>query len=237
LRNSIICEGTTDMLLIGYVLQEKYEWKFVKHKTNDKGLIEYKDFSKGEKLLRLYVADSITKMVDKFKIIKEINEGMQDDLCFDKVIILIDNDDKDSNKKFIDKFNKHNGCYLEKVNDWFKVDYVNGNGEDNSINLNVVSIPQEEVGAMETFLLKILSENDEIDKKIIEDCYLFIDKIKSSQNKYLKKRGKIIKARFNTYFSIRLPGESYNEFTKIFKDIKWEDYKQIDKVFKCIEEL
>lgn len=54
-------------------------------------------------------------------------------------------------------------------------------------------IPREEEGALETLMLKAISE-DEYDKNIVEGAREFIDGIKPKADKYLRNKGLETKA-------------------------------------------
>ena len=81
-------------------------------------------------------------------------------------------------------------------------------------------IPFEETGAMETFLLNAIAEQDEYDKYIINQCNAFVDNV-DNQRKYLNKRRYITKAKFDVYFSVRTSAEQFNERRNIIKNVAW----------------
>lgn len=97
-------------------------------------------------------------------------------------------------------------------------------------------VPFEENGAMETFLLNVISENDKYDEKIIGECKRFVDNI-DPEKRYLTGRRLITKAKFDTYFSIRTSAEQFAERQNILKNVKWEQYAKIQKDFKLLSSL
>lgn len=84
------------------------------------------------------------------------------------------------------------------------------------INFKLFVIPFEENGALETFLLNAISQNDEYDKEIINKGNIFVDEI-DSEKRYLNRRRYITKAKFDVYFSVRTSPNSLQK-DKIF----WE---------------
>lgn len=97
-------------------------------------------------------------------------------------------------------------------------------------------VPFEENGAMETFLLHAIAENDVYDKEIIEKCNNFVDGA-DPLKRYLSKRRLITKAKFDTYFSIRTSAEQFTERQNILKNIKWEKYTALQADFGLLAEL
>ncbi len=107
-------------------------------------------------------------------------------------------------------------------------------GIEIQMRLLVMVIPFEENGAMETFLLDAVADQDAYDKKIVEECRDFIDNT-DTERRYLSKRRLITKAKFDAFFCVRTAAEQFNERSSIIKNIPWEDYTAIQKDFKLLE--
>lgn len=97
-------------------------------------------------------------------------------------------------------------------------------------------IPFTQCGAMETLLLDSIAEKDDYDKDIINQCNQFIDTI-DKERRYLIHRRHTIKAKFNTYFSIRVPEDFYTERQKIFQSFPWEKYPHLMNVLLKLSDL
>ena len=104
------------------------------------------------------------------------------------------------------------------------------------INFKLFVIPFEENGALETFLLNAISQNDEYDKEIINKGNIFVDEI-DSEKRYLNRRRYITKAKFDVYFSVRTSAEQFTERQNILRNINWEKYEEIQESFKKLKEL
>ena len=87
---------------------------------------------------------------------------------------------------------------------------INSYGRNVGFRFLLLVIPFEENGAMETFLLNAIDEEDVYDKKIIQQCIEFVDNV-DLERRYLTNRRYITKAKFDTYFSIRTPAQQFNE--------------------------
>lgn len=103
----VFCEGTTDLLMIQFVLQYKYGWKydgFVENTVSNRLMkrILVKDGAK----IEIRSCGGITNIPDEMRRFQEQMEySTKKEELFDKVIILIDHDTVDSNKIFVDKLN------------------------------------------------------------------------------------------------------------------------------------
>lgn len=97
-------------------------------------------------------------------------------------------------------------------------------------------IPFEQTGAMETFLLDAVREDNAYDRDLIDQCISFVDSV-DPQHKYLSSRRYRTKAKFDTYFSIRTPAEQFIDRQNILKNVRWERYSKIQTAFQKLEEL
>ena len=106
------------------------------------------------------------------------------------------------------------------------------------INIRILPlvIPFDTTGALETFLLEAIAEQDEYDKEIINKGGVFVDSIDPEQ-RYLKKRRYATKAKFDVYFSVRTPIDQFIERRNILKDVRWENYILIQHDFSKLSEL
>lgn len=143
--------------------------------------------------------------------------------------VLSDNDIRLTNNITIDKVSIDN-------DEWIYVKGLNGRQIEINFRILLLIIPFEENGALETFLLKAISNNDSYDKKIVDQSNDFVDII-DNEGRYLNKRRYKTKAKFDVYFSIRTPLEQFSERRNILRNISWEDYEEIQDSFKKLSEI
>lgn len=177
-----------------------------------------------------------------FDFILERNNLSQDTEDYKRIVVITDRDDAETEKKFINGkketlVNRGLNPISEICNnEWIQCNYKNVYGKDKQINLLVLIIPFETTGAMETFLLKCISEQNEYDAGIIQKSENFVDSVDEEQ-RYLKKRRYITKAKFDVYFSVRTAADQFVERQNILKNVKWENYIKIQKDFEKLSEL
>ena len=170
------------------------------------------------------------------------NTSAKEDEKYTKIVVVTDRDEVTTEEDFLDKFkdvlDNRAISYPEELvsNQWMDVVQKNGKGKDISIKILLLIIPFEETGAMETLLLKAISDQDEYDKRIIEKGNYFVDEI-DPEKRYLNKRRYITKAKFDVYFSVRTSVGQFRERQNILKNIKWENYTRIQNDFRELAEL
>ena len=234
----IFCEGTTDLLMIQFVLQYKYGWKycgFLENKVTNRLL--KKELEKDGASLEIRSCGGIMNIPNKMREIQEQMEfATRKEEFFDKVIVLIDHDTVDSNMEFINKIN-------EKLQTHFSESDINANRKwkinnlilgEIELNLYIRCLPENETGAIETVMLEALA-TDNVEEDIIENSRKFISEIANNQDRYLQKKSLIAKAVFNTYFAIRTPEEKFDERSRVLKAYDWEKNEVLNNSFNFLD--
>lgn len=102
--------------------------------------------------------------------------------------------------------------------------------------LLLLVIPFEDIGAMETFLLNAIANDSAYDAEIIRKGNQFVEEV-DKERKYLTKRRYITKSKFDVYFSIRTAAEQFVERQNILKRVPWEQYSQIQEEFHKLKDF
>ena len=238
MKTIIFCEGTTDLLMIQFVLQYKYDWKyqgFVENSVSNR--ILKRILKKDGDLVEINscggmmnIPNEMSKLKDKLELATKRDE------LYDKVIVMIDHDTMTTNAEFLDKIN-------EKLETDFKEYHMNTDVEWSIYNgvfgnyvvpFFIKCIPESETGAIETVLLEALG-TDELEKGLISDSKKFIEETAENQNRYLQKKSRVCKAIFNTYFAIRTPEEKYDERARVLKAYDWRNNPVLSQGFDFLD--
>lgn len=247
MKNLIICEGGTDLTLIQYFMEKVHNWNYESNKGKSIKITEefkcIKHFKRGYDILSIGAAGGCTVISKCFdEVIMKNRYSALDDEFIDNIIIISDRDEIDSEEHFINNIEKMLIDRQVTITDsiendkWLNCNCKNGRNQDVSFNVLILIIPFEETGALETFLLKSISDNDSYDKMIISKIDDFVDKI-DEDKKYLNKRRYKTKAKFDVYFSIRTPLEQFQQRRSILRNIDWENYKTIQNSFEKLGEF
>lgn len=243
MRSVIICEGSTDLILLQYFLRTAHLWNDTKEKCSFKKFKNSRMLKKGEDLLILGGGGGCSQIPAYFNDLLESNTlSAKKEEKYDKIVIITDRDEIETEQEFIEKIKgilkKHKINFVEEIkNDqWVSCRGIDGRKKDIEFQILLLVIPFEETGAMETFLLNAIGTQSDYDKTIIEKCSSFVERI-DPEERYLKKRRYKTKAKFDTYFSVRTAVDQFVERQNILKSVKWEEYSLIQESFKKLEEL
>ncbi len=233
----ILCEGKTDAILISYYLNKVANWtnENVKPPKNltikadeKKGEYAYWYGKENEKLLICAVGGK-----DKFKSFfnEKISSSIINADSFDKIAIIIDRDNRSENE-IIKYMTSILAPIIKKIenNKWIINGYKNAYSKDSSIEFLLVIIPTKGEGALETVLLKSISENKD-DKKIVDKSIEFVNEIQPLASKYLSTKRLILKSYLGVTWAIQSPEKVFSYIDEQIKDVKWEDSKILDECF------
>ena len=234
----VFCEGTTDLLMIQFVLQYKYGWKydgFVENTVSNRLMkrILVKDGAK----IEIRSCGGITNIPDEMRRFQEQMEySTKKEELFDKVIILIDHDTVDSNKIFVDKLNEKLQTNFNERDINVDIKWKTDNLVFKEIELDfyISCLPEEETGAIESVMLEALV-TDDIEENLVNNSEKFILYIRENQDRYLQRKSLIAKAVFNTYFAISTPEEKCGERSRVLRAYDWKNNEVLNKSFGFLD--
>lgn len=219
MNNILLCEGSTDYTLLQYYMRKAYGW------SDDKGIQnsvfkvnkqKSRKLSKNDSFLTIAAVGGCSRLIEGLELAIERNKYAAPNHTdfFDSIVIITDRDELLTEKNFIDKINKiflESGIgYQRNIvnNQWIECNMTNNVGLHLKFRFLLLIIPFEQNGAMETFLLNAIADDNLYDKEIIKKCNHFVDTI-DPEKRYLSNRRLITKAKFDTYFSVRTSAEQF----------------------------
>ncbi|WP_305453648.1 DUF3226 domain-containing protein [Bacillus mycoides] len=256
MRNLLICEGSTDLLLIQYFLEKTTSWEYVEKNMYDQFELTrfgnkalYKWFRKKEEeiYLCIYAAKGCTNIPNVLREMWFINlTEMEKEKLFGRIIILTDNDEIETQETFLDNITQvltegNCECNAFSINNWNEVRY-NWFVESVNIELLPLIIPFETTGAIEDFLLNALKKKSELEdpdkliSKIVDECCSFIDNLDGGE-RYLSKRRERTKARFTSVFVVLTPTDAFAERKNLLQSVPWEEYQEVQIAFKELSKI
>lgn len=242
MKSIILCEGGTDLTLIQYFMEKANGWQYDKQIKLFK-LKQAKQLKNNGNLLIIGAAGGCSEIPKYFSAVLESNRysSIQEEI-YTNIIIITDRDEVGSfdeiKDKVLEKLNLNKIETEENIenNKWIKCNCLNGKMDLIHFNILLLVIPFEENGALETFLLNAISQNNDYDKEIINKGNKFVDEI-DPEKRYLNRRRYVTKAKFDVYFSVRTSAEQFTERQNILRNINWEEYEEIQESFKKLKEL
>lgn len=234
----ILCEGDTDAILISYYLRNlmnyQYMNKIPKHlpKLNhiNKSLLWYKN-DKSPYLAICSIGGS-----DFCHAIEEIilyNESANNTEIFSKIALVMDHDDE-SIEDIIDSIGQKLSFKERfKAGIWKNLTYENL--FKNTLHGEIVCIlqPDEEYGALETFVLQMLCQNDLDIEEVVKQVKIFIDNFTSA--KYLKHRRDKTKAELSVSLSIMCPSKTFTTINEFLEKVDWKRYEGFGQQFHLLK--
>lgn len=243
MNSIIICEGSTDSILLQYFLRKAYGWEDTKERIPLSNKFKtFRKLKKEEKTLCIGGSGGVSQIKDKFDNILELNSFAANGEEYDKIIILTDRDEVDTEADFCTEISRiltERTVYTDqtiKNDEWVHCRMKNGQGKEISVDLLLLVIPFEQTGAMETFLLDAIAKADDYDDDIIKQGNAFVDSV-DPDKRYLSKRRYITKAKFDVYFSVRTAAEQFVERQNLLKSVPWEKYLLIQDSFRKFADL
>lgn len=242
MKNIIICEGSTDYFLLQYFMQKANGWEDKRRPDQLEEFKKARELIRGEDHLIIGAAGGSNRILPCTEKILESNSLSAIDEEYNNIVLLTDRDEENTEQIFLtglkEIFDRKEVTYPDDLaaNQWMQIVHKNGFGLDITIRILLLVIPFDKKGALETFLLDAISEQDEYDKEIIQKGNEFVDHIDPEQ-RYLNKRRYKTKAKFDVYFSIRTSAEQFAERRSILKSVDWENYTRIQADFEKLSEL
>lgn len=244
MRSVILCEGSTDFVLLQHFMRRTYKWEYKSNKQINIAGQSAREctLQKDDNTVSIIGCGGCNRLIPCLNYELMLNSVSALGEAYDKIVIITDRDEVLTEQEFSEQIEYqikvYNGKYSGLItnNEWMEFSFINGYGDELKTKLLMLVIPFEETGAMETFLLNAIAEQDEYDKYIINQCNAFVDNV-DNQRKYLNKRRYITKAKFDVYFSVRTSAEQFNERRNIIKNVAWEKYPLIQNSFDKLGEL
>lgn len=244
MKTVFICEGHDDLWFLYYYLEKKCNWTIDgdKWKTNK---IPQKNGRKAI-FIRSNDSESIGAIVTGngqtgiSKVIKDIliiNSHVVMNDAINKIVIFRDCDDRfpdyvasEMNEIFENKVQLKN-CHVSEYK--MEVD-----SEELIVKILPVVIPFDEQGAIETLIMKSISDKSDIGKYVVKHANEYIDSaIENVRPEYLKKQREQTKARYSASLAITNPRKSRDDFRELMMSCDWENSPSIDLHMKEVREF
>lgn len=233
----ILCEGETDAILISYYVNKMMGFEYEKNGKNRYPKINDKtNWYKNQlgHLLAICPVGGSDFQSDVKKIIK-YNEMANEGESFHRIILVMDNDDETINNN-IKSIGVHLKCERElKAGVWESFPYTNSFSGEMLGKIACILQPNDEYGALETFVLHALCKDDNDATEVVRQVKIFVSDFKSK--KFLQHRRDKIKAQLSVSLSVMYPSRTFTTINEFLKSIEWSDYQIFQQQFKIFNEL
>lgn len=240
----ILCEGESDQILIGSYLGTVnslvYQRKLPRNNPfNGQRVNWYKNEEDEYIGIWTVSGNNFLKAIDIIMRFEKFECGIG------KVAILTDHDDISAEKErpkeiydaideVLDIENYDSEAFLTYHNKWFKIAYNDSFGRKVEIGFLYMLIPEFCEGALETFMLSSLSENED-KKEVIDQVKEFISGVKSG--KYLRKRREKIKSELGVSIQIFNPERMFDTMMELINSVDWKQFDSTNEQFRELRKL
>ena len=240
----ILCEGESDQILIGAYLGSVIGLKYQRIIPKDDPFSGKRInwfLNESEEYIAIWSVDGN----DFIPAITTIVRLEKYECYIKKVAILTDHDDDSAEierpRKIYDEIDRlididgyDSSELLLFKNKWFKINYEDSFGQKTEISILYMLIPQNSEGALETYMLNALSE-DEHKKEVIIQVIDFIREVKSE--KYLRKRREKIKSELGVSIQIFNPERMFDTMMELINSVDWIKFDTTNEQFRELSKL
>ena len=185
----ILCEGETDAILLSYYLRKVAGWEFCRkgpknleiRKRNGNESINW--YRKEEDYLLICGVGGKDNFGNFFD--TRIKMPLVTVNAFEKIAIVTDRDDRmvdEISQLLLVSMDEFFTDIQDRV--WSSNSYQDAFGMEKTIELLLVVIPREHLGALETVMLDAISE-DPYDKNIVDKAGVFVQQMRTEAGKYI----------------------------------------------------
>lgn len=123
---------------------------------------------------------------------------------------------------------------LNNRNNWAELAFDNRFGRA-SIRFCYLLVPKNGQGALESFMLKALAEQEQEKQSVVDQVRAFIEGFTSEQ--YLKKRRERIKAELGISFNIFCPDKMFLTMMELIESIDWSSFDETYHQFDVLHQM
>lgn len=237
----ILCEGETDQALIGSYLEATSGWKYQKKRN---------DFPFQEESIITYLRDNSDALGiwqiggdDFTKAITSIMNGEKQDKMVDRIVVVTDHDDSEAEtmrpKSILDAISSalaiEKLCTEDYINKWSSIDYTDAFEAANTIQFCYMLVPLDSVGALETFMMKSLSEQNTEQDNVINQAKSFVKNFSSAV--YLRSRREKVKAELGVSLAVFSPDRVFTTMKELIDSVQWGSFTTANTQFELLREL
>ena len=252
-RSMVICEGESDQIILSYYFINQFHYKHTKklknlldiqpsNKKNETEFVNlYTRAEDGDEVV-IWAIGGKSRFGEALQALLVKNRNNLPNEVYSKILIITDHDNENETEQLWKTLNEKLKSFAIDITlssgQWTEGKQKIGFDEPLSIKFLGLTVPPDEDGALETFLLKALAEQGnngylaEKSKAFVSELVAHPEKIKP----YLSKRGLRVKAPLAVFLAIASPGRAFEELKLMFEAVSWEDYKTIQEGFQLLDE-
>lgn len=237
----ILCEGVTDAILLSYYLGKTAGWEFcskgpkefaIKTHNQNESVNWYK---RGNDYLLICGVGGKDNFGNFFE--TRVKRPIVDANAFEKVAVVTDRDAREIaeiESEFLDSLQSFFQTLKNRV--WVKNEYTDSFGICRALEVLLMVIPKEHLGALETVMLAAISENP-YDKRIVDKSAEFVRQMRQDAEKYISTDRLQLKAHLGVTWAIQYPEKVFSLIHEQICSVEWEKSEVLEKCFGLLGEI
>ena len=243
MKSILLCEGKSDAILVSYYLEKVKGWQFYSKKDKRKVDIPIRNTENEEinwytsniDLLAIWGVGGKSNFKYAIEQVLRINSLVDREEAFNKIVILTDRDQSETDKDLIRELSEYLGNIELINNEWTDKEYTNEFESKVQVRLLPIIIPFDKNGALETFILDAISEMGQEESHIVNMSKEFISNFDLLN--YLNTQRLKVKGELAVTLGTMFPQKTFTPIDAMLKNINWEDYRTIQEGFRKLEEI
>ena len=120
--------------------------------------------------------------------------------------------------------------------EWCENSYRDAFGMEKTVQLLMVVIPKEHLGALENVMLSAISE-DPYDKNIVDKTAVFVQQMRMEADKYISTERLQLKAHLGVTWAVQFPEKVFSMIDEQINSVRWEEYDTLKECFGILNEI
>lgn len=239
MKTLILCEGSSDAILLGYYLQRVASWKHAKAPKSSIIKVDKNESAEwyvrdDDKLLICGVGGN-SCFGSFFENRIKNPQILQNE--FEKIAIVCDRDNKTTDEIIASLLSDFGG-FIHELGDreWKNTMYQDSFKMQQVVSVLLLTIPVEKEGALETLLMDAIGEKPE-DKAIVERCQSFVDEMVPIATQYLTSRRLQLKSKLSVIWAIQSPQKVFKFIDEQLQSVEWENSSVLRSCFRELLEI
>lgn len=241
MNSVILCEGSTDAILLSYYLSKVSGWEFcnkapehieIKQSEFDQSINWYK---RDDDRLLICGVGGKDKMTSFFQ--EKIYSPIIKSDAFSKIVLVLDRDDKSLESIEARASHLFKPIVTEmKNNIWVDNSYSDTFRTKKIVSSLLIAIPTENQGALETLMLEAIAE-DPYDAAIVKSAGDFVDRIQTNALRYIPNNRMKMKAHLGVTWAVQYPEKVFKLIDEQIRSVPWEKYEVLRNCFRQLESI
>lgn len=240
----ILCEGKTDAIALSYYVIHEAQYQFLRKNKQpvptlsniNENLLWYQNNSDINLAICSIEGNDFTAAIEK---VMQYNKDNSVEDSFKRIVAVMDHDDDKIQEKI-----EQIGRICNSASDasipmlagkWYPYTYENSFNYTVNFEIACILQPDKEYGALETFVLQMLTNGDAEKESVAKQSKHFVQNFSSAT--YLQHRRDKTKAELSVAISVMWPDRTFETINEFLEKIEWGKFGGFHQQFALLNRL